>query len=144
MSVLNKERTALILVEAAYFGDPATSQKWGIAERTIRNYRQRLNDDTELASLFQDKKELFESDWAADIPAAIRTAVNFLQRASKQADPQDHENIHAVAGALKIMSEVALTKAILDVRLNGFGRQNGTEDQALVAIRRITDGRSDG
>jgi hypothetical protein len=130
---LDYDRAAAILVEAAYFGDKVTAEKWGVTERTIRNYQARLDEDSKLSLIFHNKKVVFESDWAADIPAAIRSGIGFLQRAGKEADPKDPNAIHAIAGAVKILAEVGMTKAILDVRLSGFLGENGAEDRQMDA-----------
>jgi hypothetical protein len=130
---LDYDRAASILVEAAYYGEKATAAKWGITDRTILNYRNRLEQDSKLSDIFALKKGEFESDWANEIPEAIRSAVRFLKRASNEADPKDPESIHAVAGALKIMAEVGMTKAILDVRLSGYFGEDGAEDRQVDA-----------
>lgn len=119
---LNKELTAMILVESSYFGDKRTAKKFGISDRTIRNYRQRLNSDEELAKIFREKNDLSAQEWAHEMPAAIRAAIDFLRRASQEAKTDDPECIHAVAGALKILSDVEITKQVIDARFAGAYR----------------------
>lgn len=121
MAQLNYDRASAILVEAAFFGDVATARRWGVHTRTIENYRQRMDSDTQLVSLFQSKKESFESDWAKDIPMALRSAIRFLQTASQSVEVTP-ESIHAVAGAAKILAEIGLTKEIIDARLGRHDR----------------------
>jgi hypothetical protein len=130
---IDTNRVASILVEAAYHGDKETAGRWSITTRTIQRYRERLNEDSELSQTVALKKQQYEADWANEIPGAIRSAVRFLQRASNEANPKDPDTIHAVAGALKILAEVGITKAILDVRLSGFIGANGAEDTAMDA-----------
>ena len=134
---LDYDRTAAILVEAAYYGEKETAKRWGITDRTILNYRNRLDEDSKLSDIFAIKKREFETDWSNEIPEAIRAAVRFLKRASNEADPTDPESIHAVAGALKIMAEVGMTKAILDVRLSGFFGENGAEDRPMDTAPKV-------
>lgn len=131
---IDYDRVASILVEAAFFGEKPTAKRWGITDRTILNYRNRLNEDSELSDIFIRKKEAFETNWADEIPSAIRSAIRFLQTASQQADPADPESIHAVAGALKILAEVGLTKEIIDVRLSRHYRQDGAEGRSLDSL----------
>lgn len=115
----NHERAALILVEAAYYGDRATGDRWGVSIRSIQRYRARLDSDQELSQLVALKKEAFERDWTEEMPAAIRTGIRFLNTAFQEADPTSPEAIHAVAGAMKILAEIGLTREVLNVRFYG-------------------------
>lgn len=126
MPAFNYELASTVLVEAAYQGDKVTAKKYGITERTIRNYRKRLDEDKRLSAFFQDKKERMEQRWADELPGAIRAAINYLQGAAQDADRRNPDAIHAVAGALKILSDVALTKEVLDARL---ARQHRSQDE---------------
>lgn len=130
------DRAAMILTEAAYRGDQETARRWGISERTIYNYRKRVETDEKLAELFAAKKAAFERGWADELPASIRAAIEFLKRASQQADQRDPSVIHAIAGALKIQTEVAITKDILDARLARERGQTNTADESLAAAAR--------
>lgn len=123
MPRFNNELAAIILVESVFFGDKTTAAKYGISTRTIRNYRKRLNEDTQFSASFQEKKERMEREWAHEMPAAIRASIEFLRKAANDAKTDDPDAIHAVAGALKILSEVALTKEIIDARLTVSNRQ---------------------
>jgi hypothetical protein len=116
---MNREQVAQILVEALYSGDHETARRFGISIRTLQRYRRRLHTDPELSQIVALKKAAFEREWAEDATQAIREAVRFLQRAATQADPSDPNAIHAVAGALKILAEVSLTREVLSVRLEG-------------------------
>jgi hypothetical protein len=128
---LDYDRAAAILVEAAYRGDDETVKKWGVSRQSIYNYRNRLENDPKLLHTFTLLKKEYDTNWANDIPAAIRSGIDFLGRASKEADPKDPDAIHAVAGAVKILAEVGMTKAILDVRLGGLFGEDGAEDRPM-------------
>jgi hypothetical protein len=131
----NYERAAVVLVEAAYYGDKAASERNGVTERTVRNYRERLNEDTELSASFLIKKQLFDESWADELPGAIRAGIQFLARAAREADPRDAQTIYSMAGALKILADVTLTKRVLDARLTGRGEPEREEDRSLVGAR---------
>lgn len=131
---LDYDRVALILVEAAFFGEKKTAQRWGITDRTILNYRNKLSEDSALSDIFVLKKASFESDWASEIPASIRAGIRFLGEAANTADPASPEAIHAVAGAVKILAEVGLTKEILDVRLGRYNRESREEGRSLDSL----------
>ena len=111
------DRAATILIEAAYYGDQKTAARWDISERTIYRYRERLGRDDKLSDFVKRKKAAFERGWADELPSSIRAGIDYLKRAAQSADASNPEAIHAVAGALKIQTEVALTKDVLDARL---------------------------
>lgn len=130
---IDYNRVAMILVEAVWLGDQRTAEKWGITTRTIINYRNRLVVDKKLSEIFIHKNEVFTNDWAAGIPSAIRAAISFLQEAAMKADPKDPAVIHAVAGALKMLAEVGLTKEVIDARLGRGYRADGSAHNEVVS-----------
>ncbi len=125
------DRAAMILVEAAFFGDVRASEKWGIHKRTVENYRKRLEDDNRLVALFHLKREAFLTDWIETLPVAIRAGTQYLIESFQVANRGDPEVIHAVAGAMKVMAEIGITKEMLDAKLGRLG-QDRTEDRQLV------------
>ena len=127
---LDYDRVSLILVEAVYFGEKVTADKQGVSLRTIQNYRTRLKTDSKLAQIFALKKQLFEQNWTEEISLTTRMAMRFIQRASVEMTPSP-EATHAIAGALKIVAEIGLTKDLMDVRLGKVTLSNGAETQQL-------------
>jgi hypothetical protein len=127
------DRAATILTEAAYHGDQDTARRWGISERTIYRYRKRFGRDDKLSELVKQKKQAFERGWADDLPSSIKAGIDFLKRAAQSADQNNPDVIHAIAGALKIQTEVAVTKDILDARLARERGQANTADGPLAA-----------
>lgn len=129
MPTFNHELAATVLVEAIYIGDRQAAQKYGVSERTIRNWRKRLADDPHFAAFFQHKKSASERDWGADLIPAIRASIEFVQRAARELDTANPEAVHAVAGALKILTEVALTREVIDARLARLAKSGGQPAQ---------------
>lgn len=127
---LDLDRVAQILVEAVFYGDKRASERWSISTRTIERYRERLNEDVGLSEIVAIKKREFEKDWATEIPAAIRSGIRFLLDATKDLQPTS-ENIYAVTGMVKVLTEIGLTKEIIDARLAGYYREDRTEDRTL-------------
>lgn len=116
----DRDRAAKIIAEAMLAGDAQACAKHGIARRTLRNWRQRIGpDDPELAAACQQRKDAVESigDWAEKLADAIRAQINFLKEAAEQAPRTDPDVIHSVAGALKILSDVASARRALDKKL---------------------------
>lgn len=128
---LDQEKVALILVEAMFFGDKRARERNHISQKSIERYRKQLDTDDNLAIIVARKKETFEGDWAARIPKTLINCLDFLDRAAQQADPADHETIHAIAGAAKLMAEIGLTKDIIDARLGRLDLPARTEDNEM-------------
>lgn len=117
MPTFNYELASTVLVEAAYQGDDVAAKKYGVSVRSVRRWRKRIDEDERLASFVRIKKDRMEQRWADELPSAIRASITYLQNAAQEVNKRDPDAIHAVAGALKILSDVALTKEVLDARL---------------------------
>lgn len=119
---IDYERAARALVQAALEGDAKASATEGITIRSIRRYRQRLEGDELLSRLVREKLYLAEREWAHKLAPAIRSALDFIARAGQQANPRDPNAIHAMAGALKLVTEAEVTKKVIDARLAASDR----------------------
>ncbi len=124
---------AKAVLEATVAGDEATCEKYGISRRTLFRWRKALGRGKprapldNLAQSVTEKRVELEGDWAAEIPKALQAAVAFLLRSAEPggADPKDPDAIHAVAGAMKMLSEVSATWKLLDVRIRRATGQAG-------------------
>jgi hypothetical protein len=128
MTPTQRERAAELIVEAATLGDKVTCEKSGVSLRTLQRWRGAVARDADLARLVADKKAKVEAGWADKIPGALREAIDFLARAAKDADPKDPAAIHAIAGAMKLLSETSATWKLLDARLARQNRPVPTSD----------------
>lgn len=117
----DREKAAAVLVDAAYRGDEEAARLWGIAERSIRRYRARMDEDGELASLVQHKRALVERGWAETLPETIREAADFIRRAARQGNAKDPNMVHAVAGGMKLVAEIHFARQMLDARFAQIG-----------------------
>lgn len=114
----NPDIAAAALIEAVFYGEQKTVEKYGISPRTMRNWRRRLVEDAEFAALFQRKKAQFENSWLNRLTVPIQRAMDFIADACSTMDARQRSNpemIHAVAGALKICADVYLTSKALNV-----------------------------
>lgn len=118
MSRAKKERVAEILVDAYLTRkDAVTAKKHGISVKSLYNYRKRLDEDAELAELFREKKAVASDGWADEVPGAMRASVTFLREAAERGERADPEMVHAIAGSMKLLSEVASTWKFLELKL---------------------------
>lgn len=113
----NYDKAAKVLIDATTMRDCDVARKHGVCEATIGRYRVRMARDAKLREMVAEKKVLQDVRWADKIASAIVSAVDFLDRAAKAADPQDPEAIHAIAGALKMLGEVQMAREMLDERI---------------------------
>lgn len=111
------ERIAEVLVAAFLNGDRKTAERYGVTDRTLRNWRKLLDSEPKLSELFRAKKAQASEGWANEVPGAIRSAVTFLRRAAEEGDCRDPNMVHSIAGAMKLLSETAATWRLLDARL---------------------------
>lgn len=117
-ATFNYDRAAQLLADAALYGDVKALQRSGMTRQTLHRYRQRLADDDVLLQIFTEKKALLEREWANELAPAIRNGIEFLSRAAQTADASDPDAIHAVAGAVKILTGVSFTKDVLSARIS--------------------------
>jgi transposase-like protein len=120
------ERIAEILIDAYISRDDRkTAERYGITDRTLRNWRKQLETDAELSALFREKKSRASEGWANEVPGALRAAVGFIRTAAEKGDPTDPAMLHSVAGAMKLLSEVSATWKLLDARMARSAGQDG-------------------
>lgn len=113
----DRDKAAKIVLDASLMGDRAAADKWGVSERTVRHYRQKLDSDPEFAEVCQEKKAVQDAAWADEIPSAIASCIDFLKRASQSCNVNDPDAVHAIAGALKILGETSMTREVISARL---------------------------
>lgn len=130
--VFNYELAATILAESAFADDQTVLRRYEITHRTLQRYRRRMTYDPKLSQIVVRKKQALEREWASELAPAIREAIRFLRRAASSADPGDPNAIHAVAGALKILSEVSMTREVIGARLAGADRAQRAEAGAVA------------
>lgn len=108
------ERASQILVEAEFSGDLPTAEKWGISDRTIRNYRYRLESDPVFAKLFREKRALFCRSWIEKSAEVLVVGADQLKARMKVAQSEvDAKLLHAIAGVCKIMGELNIAANVV-------------------------------
>lgn len=123
----DKEKIAQILVEAIFTNVRDTANKYGIAERTIERWRDKVEIDTELSKLVEIKKHAFQRRWVDEAGAFISQGFKYLHEAANSPNLSP-DMVHAIAGAMKIASEIVTIREVLDARLSGQDREDDTQD----------------
>ncbi len=118
----DRDKASKIVLDASLMGDRAAADKWGVSERTVRHYRHKLDSDPEFAEVCQEKKRIQDEAWADEIPSMLAAGITFLKEAAQQGDREDPDFVHAIAGAIKIVSEVHQVRRVIDARLSGEDR----------------------
>lgn len=118
---MSTEDRARLILDSIALGRKEAARKHGVSERTLSRAVAAAKADPEVAQAVRDKRAALDAEkdaeWRRQAPAALESAVRFLQRAAEQADPKAPEAIHAVAGALKLLSAEMMGWKALDVRL---------------------------
>jgi transposase-like protein len=126
------EAQVLILLEACYSNDTVVADKYGITPRTLFNWRKKLVEDKEFSETFILKKEEFEATWLDSMRKSIISGATFIQRAANEAEDETLRNpemVRAIAGAIKICSDVILTGGMINARIAKFAGENQSEDR---------------
>jgi len=76
MGGYNKHNAAKILVDAAAMGDRKAARRHNVTDRTIKNYRDRLETDGELSVFFHELRDKVDRDWATARSRALRIAAD--------------------------------------------------------------------
>ena len=114
---MNADRIAAALVAAALLGDKRAAEKHGVTTRTLRRWRTRAARDVELSAIVREKRDAVERAWAAEIPEALAADLDLIRRTAVETRNRSPEMVRAMAVAVKVISEVAVTWRILEARL---------------------------
>jgi hypothetical protein len=118
MAQYSDDMIARILVEAAYNGDEPTCHKYGISDRTLRRWKASLSENVQLSENVRLKKAEMDRNWADDAPLTIKAGMEFIAKAAQEGNAKNPDMVHAVAGGIKIVSEIMAVREYLDAKLN--------------------------
>ena len=121
------EQIAQIVVEAMFTSVRDAANKYGISERTVERWRDKVEINPYLSKLVEIKKRAFQRRWVEEAGAFIGQGFAYLHKAANNQDVSP-EMIHAIAGAMKIASEIVTLREVLDARLSGQDREDDTQD----------------
>ena len=117
-------RAARALVDAALQGDAHACQHHGIALRTLQNYRKLLDTDEELARFYAElSRTVTTQNWANELNLTLTVAIRKQGEMIRRIEGSSADTISAVTGAIKALSEIAITRDVL-----GAGEVNDAGD----------------
>lgn len=114
----DRTKALRVLLDANLIGDRQAAANHRITERTLRNYRARLEGDPELSRAFRVKAEADEASWGVERAATLALGMRKLRELISNAS---QEQMRDVVGAIKILGE-------LDVAAGVLGSERGEAD----------------
>lgn len=108
---LDRAKAIRILIDAARLGDRKACDLHKITDRTLRNYRARLDGDPKLTEAFRVKNKAEDLTWKAARRSALTKGIQKLEALIDGALP---DQIRDVANAVKILGELEITQGVLD------------------------------
>lgn|SRR5690625_930632 len=85
------------------------SESYGVAPRTVWNWKAALDTDTELAGLFRDRlNDILDQDWASHLNDALTELVQRIRALTASED-----DLGKIVEAFRALSEVEITREVL-------------------------------
>jgi len=134
----DNHKAARVLVDAALYGDRTSCERNKVTDRTLRRYRAALDTDTDLSALYAQLSRLVTTqNWADELNTSLTGLIRKLGSMVTELPGSTAENISAVTGAIKVLSEIALTREVLG-SANGevTDAGDGEPDQSDAAASR--------
>lgn len=93
MPRLDPDRAARVLADAVELGDKGAADKWGISEKTVRRYRQRVPTDSQLSTSVRRVAREEERGWQIARRRFLREGVEKLRTLISQATVQQLDDV---------------------------------------------------
>lgn len=120
---VHRARKEAALADAAMHGDKAAALKHGVSVRTLKRYRtQARRDGGQLARAALAKVDQVQRDWLPAAHEALVSMTDTLKAAVARMLDKRHprpEDVHAAAGALKIVSDAMDSRLHLQFLVQG-------------------------
>jgi len=141
-AAVSPDLMAQAVIDAAITSVPAAAEKYGVTRKTIYVWRKAVGSNPAVLRAVTEKKAAADRAWAEQIPACLEACIDYLHRAAVESQNKTPEMVHAIAGALKMVSEVAATWKVLDVHLERF--RGGAVPKVLPFLPAGGNGNGDG
>jgi len=130
--VIPQEIKAVVLAEAAWLGDKAACEKYGISERSLQRIRRAAGTDVAMLQSLAVKQRQMEKRWMEDIDVTIGGAVRTINFCAEEVrrDPRAAKNpemIKALSSAAKTLADIKLANRVIDARLRQIEGANVDE-----------------
>ena len=112
------EKRAEIIVEAGLLGAETAAKNHGVHKNTVARWLAAMESDEQLVQLVREKREAANDAWAARVPGCIEKLLASIERIAEDTQNRSPEMMYSLAGALKIVADVAVTWKILGARLS--------------------------
>lgn len=116
MPRLDPDRAARVLADAVELGDKGAADKWGISEKTVRRYRQRVPTDSQLSTSVRRVAREEERGWQIARRRFLREGVEKLRTLISQATVQQLDD---VSRALERIGNIDVASEALGVGAGG-------------------------
>lgn len=117
MIVFNKDKAVTILLYALFNSDKKACEEFRIHQKTLYNYKKRLREDSDFAIFFYNKKREYLNGFVDELFLACRDGAAFIRDVARNPPVGakiNPEFVHAMAGAIKICGEVAMTHMYIE------------------------------
>ncbi len=133
----SNETLARALTYAALHGDDAAAKKFKLSTRTLQRARASPREElAQVVAIVAEKKAELIGQWIDSIPSALLECVAFVRKATQELSAQDPEALHAVAGAIKILTDAQMNREVLDVWIENNRAATG---QPQPPLERVVD-----
>jgi len=110
------------------------AKRYKIHRDTITKNIKNLDPTSNLALLIQRQLRMQEQSWAQDIEPAIKEGIRYLVRAYEDLDTKDPQAVSIVTASIAQLSELAMTRKILQQRMTPDA-EIATSQDALAEAR---------
>lgn len=121
MASRNNHRAARILVHGTLQGDESAAAHFGVHIRTVKNYREALASDEELALFFQELLEKATNGWVASMRGALQSAARRLKEFAETADLSDLDQVREIRLIFQTLGQTAVFREAIGEPLEPDG-----------------------
>jgi hypothetical protein len=129
---MDRDRAIKIIIDAEQFGDANACKKWEITRQTLRNYRNRLDEDPELCQALAILRGKAERSWK-------RERQRFLGRALRRAAAllKNEEDLDKVSRAIERIGNLDVASEALS---GGSSRTNSESSEVAKPFEQHGEG----
>lgn len=112
-STFNRNRAALALAEAVYFGKKRAAERFGVSTSSIARWEKLLATDAELEGLYAQALDRMDSGWARDCERALREVVRKIEDVVRSTDATI-QDLPDLLSAARTLGELRITQQAVE------------------------------